>query len=190
MGPWCRDVAPVAVAGDRYRGGVEQGDPGVLRPPSLDEIAPPQGPPAGLAVLVTQPDDHPRSGVVPQVAEGPLGHPVLEVPCPASQQQVELPENLAEGLVHALLGDRLDLPAHRCHRLSGREGIDKRLRRPRLRCRWMRNPRKSNPSSMWTTRVFSTDRRNPSGARTSVVCCYSASACSRFPDTKMTRSSA
>ncbi len=55
LDPRCRDVAPVAVAGDRHRGRVEQDDVCVLWPPSLDGVAAPQCPPAGLAVLVAQP---------------------------------------------------------------------------------------------------------------------------------------
>src|SRR6266566_5067084 len=50
--------------------------------------------------------------------------------------------------------------------------------------------RKSKPSSMWTTRVFSSASRSPSGARTAATSSRSASACWRWPDTMTTKSSA
>ncbi len=54
----------------------------------------------------------------------------------------------------------------------------------------MRHPRKSNPSSMWQTLVFSTDRRKPIGASTVLVSSHSASASAWVPPTITTKSSA
>src|SRR5439155_642541 len=47
--------------------------------------------------------------------------------------------------------------------------------------------RKSKPSSIWTTRVFSSASRSPSGARTAATSSRSASACWRWPFTMTTR---
>ena len=44
-----------------------------------------------------------------------------------------------------------------------------RLIPPRFWWRWMRQPKKSKPSSMWATLVFSPDRRRPIGASTAAT---------------------
>lgn len=68
---------------------------------------------------------------------------MLEVPGPTPQQHVELPEHVAEGLVRALLCNRLDLPARRRHRLARREGVDERLR-----CSWLAVPLDAEPEEL------------------------------------------
>ena len=54
----------------------------------------------------------------------------------------------------------------------------------------MRNPKKSNPSSRWQTRVFSSERRNPISLRTLLTSSWSPSASSRVPATITTKSPA
>ena len=64
--------------------------------------------------------------------------------------------------------------------LLRRVGVDRAAcRLPLPRRRWMRQPRKSKPSSMWQTLVLAADRRKPIGARTAATSSHSASACSR-----------
>jgi hypothetical protein len=59
-----------------------------------------------------------------------------------------------------------------------------------LRWRWMRQPRKSRPSSIWVIKVFSGDRRRPIVDRTSVICSRRASASAFVPATIRHQSSA
>jgi hypothetical protein len=65
-----------------------------------------------------------------------------------------------------------------------------RLVEPRLRCRWMRNPRKSKPSSRWTILVLASDRRKPIAARTTATSSRRLAASARVPATMTTKSSA
>ena len=68
-------------------------------------------------------------------------------------------------------GERPHLVHHRGQDLLRRIGVDRRLSGPAspgfgAGCA---NPRKSNPSSMWQTLVFSSDRRKPIGASTAAT---------------------
>jgi hypothetical protein len=65
-------------------------------------------------------------------------------------------------MVRALLGDRLHLRLDGGQRLLRRPDVDERPVRPLFVCRWMRKPRKSNPSSMWAVIVFSPTDAGPS----------------------------
>ena len=55
--------------------------------------------------------------------------------------------------------------------------------------RWMRKPRKSNPSSMGTILVLDSDRRKPIGGNTAATSSRRPSAWDRVPDTKTTNGS-
>jgi hypothetical protein len=61
---------------------------------------------------------------------------------------------------------------------------------PRLGCRWIRNPRKSTPSSRWQILVLAADRRRPIGANAVAASSGSVSACARVPRTSTIQSSA
>ena len=54
----------------------------------------------------------------------------------------------------------------------------------------MRQPRKSNPSSMWQTLVFSSDRRRPIGASTAPTSVPERFGVGAVPATMTTKSSA
>lgn len=161
--PWRRDLrSPVAVTGDRDRSGVEEVDAVLAELPSVMEVAPAQGVPTGSSVLSADPSNDPAPRVVVEVVEGRLGHAVPEVGGPTSKRQVELAEEIGKWPVCALFRDRLHFGHDRGQRLLRWPRVDDLLFDPGLVLRWTRKPRKSNPSSMWTTAVFLPTGANPS----------------------------
>jgi hypothetical protein len=75
-------IAPVAVAADRHRGGLEQLDPAVGDVPSVEE-APSDGRPVQARVSCAQPAGDFSPGERVEVAERAFGHAVLEIVGPA-----------------------------------------------------------------------------------------------------------
>src|SRR5829696_3971062 len=118
------DLGPaVAVVLDPHRAGVVEHRVAVGRPPPR-EVAPFQPAPVRLGVFAAQPAGNPPPCVGAQVAEGASGHPAAEVGTPAAQHRVEPVEQLAERLVVATAGDRLDLRLDRRKRRLGGVGVD------------------------------------------------------------------
>jgi hypothetical protein len=61
---------------------------------------------------------------------------------------------------------------------------------PRVRRRWMRNPRNGNPSLGWVTRVLDSGRRSPSVASPAAICSRTASVSCLVPSASTAKSSA
>ncbi len=145
----CGDVArSPPIASDRHGGRVEHGDPRCCRTVAglAGQKPPVEFRPRDSLVPFEQPlgDSMPGEGI--EVAEGCFRHTVTEICTPSSEHRVEAPEEISKAM--------MTCPFGKCPHL---------FVVPFFRRRWMRNPRKSNPSSRWHTRDFSTERRSPEG---------------------------
>ena len=107
--------------------------------------------------------DHSVPGVLVEVAEGRLGHAVAEVGTPAPQHRIQLAQQDCKRRMRRPGSQRAAPTDDGGQCLLRRGRCRPRLFVPRFRFRWMRNPRKSNPWSMWQTLVLAPTGAGPSG---------------------------
>ena len=139
---------------------------------------------------MAKPVDHPAPGKGVQVAEGPRRHAVPEVVGPAPQHRVQPLQKVGKGLVRVALCERTHLRLDRRKGGLRRVGVHRAPIRSFLALPLDVEAEKSKPSSMWVTRVFSSERRRPIGESTAATSSRNASACSLVPVNKTTKSSA
>jgi hypothetical protein len=113
---------------------------------------------------------------------------VTEVVGPSPKHSIQLAKEIGERLFVPCLVIARTLALMEASAFFDGQVYTNRLRFvPFTVCRWMRQPRKVKPSSMWHIPVFSSDRRRPIGDRTAATSSRGFSAWVGVPATNTTR---